>query len=166
MQLVKLREYRHLNINYQLILMSLICCCSVAKWCPTLWDSMDCSMPGSSVLHYLLEFAQDSCPLSQRWYLTILSSATSSCCLHSFPASGSFPMNQLFASGGQNAEPSALTLGFPMNIQGWFPFGLTGLLSWQSKGLSIVQHHNSKASVLCCSVFFMVQLSQLHMNTG
>ena len=57
-----------------------------------------------------------------------------SSCLQSFPASGSFPMNGLFASGGRNIRASASDL--PMNIQGWFPLGLTGLISLQSKGLS------------------------------
>ena len=56
-----------------------------------------------------------------------------SSCLQSAPASGSFPMNQLFASGGQNIGASASIL--PMNIQDWFPLGLTGLISFQSKGL-------------------------------
>ena len=57
-------------------------------------------------------------------------------CLQSFPASGSFPVSQLFTSGGQGigASPSASVL--PMNIQGWFPLGLTGLISLLSKGLS------------------------------
>ena len=56
--------------------------------------------------------------------------------LQSFPASGSFPVGQLFASGGQSIGASASDL--PMNIQGWFPLGLTGLISLQSKGLSRV----------------------------
>ena len=54
-------------------------------------------------------------------------------CLQSFP--GSFLMSWLFASGGQNIEASALVSGLPMNIQGWFPLGLTGLISFLSKGL-------------------------------
>ena len=79
----------------------------------------------------------NSCPLSQWCYLTILSSAILfSSCLQSFPASGSFPINQLFAAGGQSTEASASVL--PMNIQGWLPFALTGLISLQSKGLSRV----------------------------
>ena len=57
-------------------------------------------------------------------------------CFQSFPASGSFTMSQLFASGGQSIRALASTL--PMNIQGWFPLGLTGLISLQSKGLSRV----------------------------
>ena len=59
-------------------------------------------------------------------------------CLQSFPASGSFPMSPLFASGGQSIGASAAGSVLPMNIQDWFPLGLTGLLSFQSKGLSRV----------------------------
>ena len=60
-------------------------------------------------------------------------------CLKSFPASGSFPMSQFFASGGQNIRDSALLVSvLPMTIQDWFPLGLTGLISLQSKGLSRV----------------------------
>ena len=54
-------------------------------------------------------------------------------CLQSCPASGSFPMTQFFASGGQSIEVSASTSVLPMNIQDWFPWGLTGLISLQSK---------------------------------
>ena len=56
--------------------------------------------------------------------------------LQSFPASGSFQMSQFFTSGGQSIGASASASVLPMNIQGWFPLGLTGLLSLQSKGLS------------------------------
>ena len=55
-------------------------------------------------------------------------------CLQPFPASASFPMSHLFATGGQNIGASASVL--PMNIQGWFPLGFTGLISLQSKGHS------------------------------
>ena len=58
--------------------------------------------------------------------------------LQSFPASGSFPMSQLFASGGQSIGVSALALVLPINIQDWFPLGLTGWMSLQFKGLSRV----------------------------
>jgi len=61
-----------------------------------------------------------------------------SSCLQSFPASGSFLMSQLFESGGQSIGASALASVLPMNIQNWFPLGLTGLISLQSKGLSRV----------------------------
>ena len=78
-----------------------------------------------------------SCPLSQWCYLTMsCSAALFSFCLQSFLASGSFPVNQLFASGGQSTGATVSALVHPMNIQGWFPLGLTGLISLQSKELS------------------------------
>ena len=88
----------------------------------------------------------------------------------SFPASGSFPVSQFFASGGQSIGASASASVLPMIIQDCFPLGLLGLISLQSKGLSrvfsLLQHHSSKASILQCSAFFMVQLSHLYMVTG
>ena len=79
----------------------------------------------------------NSCPSSQWCHPTISSSATLfSFCLPSFPAPGSFPMSQLFTSGGQSVGYSASASVLPMNIQGWFPLGLTGLISLKSKGLS------------------------------
>ena len=78
----------------------------------------------------------NSCPLSQWCHPTISSSVvTFSFCLQSFPASGSFPMSQFFALSGQSIGVSALASVLPMNIQGWFLLGLTGLISLQSKGL-------------------------------
>ena len=69
----------------------------------------------------------NSCPLSQWCDPTISSSVTPfSSCLQSFPASGSFPMIWLFTSGGQSVRTCALTSVLPMNMQGWFPLGLTG----------------------------------------
>ena len=110
-------------------------CCSVARSYPPLCNPMDCNMPGSSVLHYDLEFAQ--CPLSQWYYLTISSSVTPfSSCPQSFPPSGSFPVSRLFESSSQSIRAPAPVL--PMNIQGWFPLVLTGLISLLSKGLSKV----------------------------
>ena len=79
----------------------------------------------------------NSCPLSQWRHPTISSSVIPfSACLQSCPASGSFPVSQFFASGGQSIGASASVL--PMNVQEWFPLGLTGLISLQSKGLSTV----------------------------
>ena len=80
----------------------------------------------------------NSCPSSQWCHPTILSSVPFTSCLQSFPASGSFQMSQIFTSGGQNIGASALGSVFPMNIQDWFPLGLIGLISLQSKGLSRV----------------------------
>ena len=81
----------------------------------------------------------NSCPLSWWCHLTISSSVVPfTSYLQSFPASGFFPMNQLFASGGQSIGASASASVLPMNIQDWFPLGWTGLISLQSKGLSRV----------------------------
>ena len=110
----------------------------------------------------------DSCPLNWWCHPTISSSVVPfSSCLQSFPASGSFPMSQFFTSGGQCIGASASASVLPMNIQDWFPFRLTGLISLQPKGLkSLLQHHSSKASVLRRSAFFMVQLSHPYRTTG
>ena len=79
----------------------------------------------------------NSYPLSQCCYLTIVPfAALSSFCLLSFPALGFFPKSQLFTSGGQGIRASASASVLPMNIQGWFPLGLTSLISLLSKGLS------------------------------
>ena len=74
-----------------------------------------------------------------------------------FPSSRVFPRSQFFASGGQSIGVLASASILPMNIQDWFPLGLTGLISLLSKGLSsLLQHHSSKASNLQHSAFFMV----------
>ena len=100
---------------------------------------MDCSIPGFHVLHNLLEFAQthDVHCISDAIQHLILCCPFSS---HpqSFPASGSFPVSWFFASGGQCIVASASASVLPMNIQGWFPLGWTGLTPLQSKGLSRV----------------------------
>ena len=81
----------------------------------------------------------NSCPLSQWCHPTISSSVVSfSSYLQSFPASGSLPMSQFFTSGGQSIGVSASASVLPMNIQDWFPWGLTGFIALQSKGLSRV----------------------------
>ena len=81
----------------------------------------------------------NSCLLSRWCHPTISSFVIPfSSCLQSFPASGSFPMSQFFASGGQSIGVSASASVLPMNIQDWFPLGWTGWISSQSKGLSSV----------------------------
>ena len=81
----------------------------------------------------------NSCPLSQWCHATISSSVVPfSSCLQSFPASGSFPMSQLFTSGGPSIGVSASASVLPMNIQDWFPLGWSDLISLQSKALSRV----------------------------
>ena len=112
----------------------------------------------------------NSCPLSQQCHPTILSSVVPfSSCFLSFLASGSFPISQFFASGGKiiavSASASALSsneysglISFRMD---WF-----GLLAIQGILKSLLQHHNSKASVIWCLAFFMVQFSHLYVTTG
>ena len=80
--------------------------------------------------------SSNSCASSQRCHPTISFSVIPFYCLQSFPASGSFPMSQFFASGSQIIGVSASASVLPMNIQDWFPLGLTGWISLQSKGLS------------------------------
>ena len=129
---------------------------------------MDRSTPGFPVLHQLPELAQTH-GLSSWWCDPIISSSVIpfSACLQSFPASWSFPVSQFLAFGGQRIRASASTSVLPMNIQGWLPLGLTGLISLLSKRLSsLLQHHNLKASVPQHSAFFMVQLSHPFMTTG
>ena len=119
-------------------ILTVVCyCCSVTKSCPTLSDPMDCSVPGFPVLHYLSPgLSSNPCPLSRWCYRTISSSVTLfSSCLQSFPAAGSFPVRQVFASGCQRFGASALASVLPANIQGWFPLGWTSLILL-SKGLS------------------------------
>ena len=119
---------------------------------------MDSSTPGFPVLHQLLELAQihPSC-----WWChpTISFSVMPfSSCLQSFPASGLFPMSQFFTSSDQSTGASASASVFPMNTQGWFPLGLTGWISLQSKEISRVfsnttvqKHHSLAFSLLCGS---------------
>ena len=98
----------------------------------------------------------NSCPSSWWCHPTIsLSVIPFSSCLQSFPASGSFPVSQFFASGGQSIGVSALASVFPMNIQDWFPLGWTGWISLQSKGLSRVFSNTSVQK----HKFFGTQLS-------
>ena len=89
-------------------------------------------------------------------------------CLHSFPVSGSFPVSQFLASGGQSFGASASSSVLPVNIQGWFPLGLIGLISLLPRELSEVF---SSATVqmhqfLVLSAFFIFQLSHPYMTTG
>ena len=96
----------------------------------------------------------NSCPSSPWCHTTISSSVIPfSSCLQSFSASGSFPVNQFFSSGGQSIGASASVL--PMNIQDWFPLGWTGWISLKSKGLwsifsntTVKNHHSSVLSFL------------------
>ena len=125
---------------------------------------MDGSTPGFPVLHQLPELAQTH--VHVWWHPTSSSSVIPfSSCLQSCPSSGSFPMS-LFASGGQCIGASASASVLAMNIQGWFSkIDWFDLLAVQ-RTLSLLQHHGSKASILWCSAFFVVQLSHPYMTTG
>ena len=112
---------------------------SVIQLCPTLWDPMDCSMPGFPVHHQLPELTQ-----------TISSSVIPfSSHLQSFPALGSFQMSQLFTSGGQRIGVSASASVLPMN-PGLISFRMDwlDLLAVQGTLKTLLQHHSSKASIL------------------
>ena len=125
---------------------------------------MDCCTQAFPVLHYL-------CSLFKLVSIESVMPSNHSVlchplllCLQSFPASGSFPMSQLFESGSQSSGASALASVFPMSVHGWFPLGLTRLSQGTLK--SLLQHHSLKASILWHSAFFMVQLSHPYMTTG
>ena len=109
---------------------SLACCCSLAKSCPILQPHglqhprLPCPSPSPGAF-------SNSCPLSHSCRPAILSSVVPFSYLQSFPALGSFLMSQLFTAGGQNNRASASVI--PVNIQCWFPLGLTGLISLLKK---------------------------------
>ena len=128
---------------------------SVAQSCPTLWDPMGCNMPGFPVHHQLPE------PTQLKSIESVMPSNHLMLChslllhLQSFPVSGSFPINQFFASGGQSIGLSASALELPMNIQDWFPLGWAGWIFLQSKGLSRVFSNTTVQTYQ----FFRTQLS-------
>ena len=114
---------------------------SVTQSCPTLYDPMDCNMPGLPVHHQLLEFTQTHVhqvndAIQSSYPLSSPSPPAFNLSQHLFPVS--LPRSQFFASGGQTIRVSALASVLPMNIQDWFPLGWTRWISLQSKGLSRV----------------------------
>ena len=112
----------------------------------------------------------NSCLLSRWCHPTISSSVVPfSFCLHSFPASGSFPLSQLFASGSQSIGASASASVLPMNTQDWsvsFRMDWLDVLAVQGTLKSLLQHHSSKALILRCSAFLVVQLWNPYVTTG
>ena len=143
-------------------------CCSVTQLCLTLCDPMDCSTSGFPILHHLLELAQSHV----HWVNDAIQS--------SHPLSS--PSPPAFNLSRHLSNESALHIRWPkycsfslrsilpMNIQDWFPLGLTGLISLQSNGVSSRVFSNttrsSKASILWCSAFFTVQFSHSYRTTG
>ena len=126
---------------------------------PTLCNPMDCSKLGSSVLHHLLEFAQISCPLSRWCYLIISSSAASS------PFAFNLSQHQGLFQWVSSSHQGTKVLEFQHQFFQWI-FKVYFLYDWWFDLLTVqgslkilLQHHNSKASVLWRSAFFMVQLT-------
>ena len=115
----------------------------------SLCNPMNCSMPDFPVHHQLPELAQTHVhwvsDASQMSHPVLPFSS----CLLSLPVLGSFPVSQLFSSGGQSIGASVSASVLPMHFQGWFPLGLTALISLQSKGLArvfsntTIQRHQS-----------------------
>ena len=131
-------------------------CCSVAQLYPTLCNPVGCSMPGFVVLHNLPELAQTHVHRVGDAIQPSHPLVPCSSCLQSFPASGSFLMSQLFTLGLSNEYSGQISFRID-----WFD-----LLAVQVTIKSLFQHHSSKASILQCSAFFMVQLSHPYMTTG
>ena len=132
-------------------------CCSVAKLCPALWDSMDHSVSGFPVLHYLLELAQ----IHVHWFSDAVSSSfVLFFCPQSCPASRSSPVSWLCIKW-----PKYWNFSFSISPSNEysrlisFRIDLFDLLGIQRTLKSLIQHHNLKASILWCSAFFMAQLS-------
>ena len=109
------------------------------------------------------------CPLSWWCHPTISSSVVPlSSCLQSFPASGTFPVSQFFTSGGQSIGVSNFSISLSNEFSGLISFRMDWLelLAIQRTLKSLLQHHSSKASILQCSAFFIVQLSHPYVTTG
>ena len=132
---------------------------------------MNRSMQGLPVHHQLPESTQIQVHWVSDANPTISSSVVPlSSCLQSFPASGSFQMSHLFTAWGQSTGVSASTSVLPVKTQDWSPLIWNGWMSLLSKGgqqeKTLLQYYSSKASILRCSAFFIVQLSHPYMTAG
>ena len=146
------------------ILYFLLFSCSVVSdslWSHGLWHTrLSHPSPSPGV-------CSNSCPLSCWCHPTLSSSLVPfSSCLQSFPASRSFLMSQFFTSGGQSIGTSASASVLPMKYSGLISFRMDWLDLFAVQGTlkSLLQHHSSKASILWCSAFFIVQLSHPNMT--
>ena len=150
------------------LLLCCCCCCSVSQSCPTLCDSMNCSIPGFAVLHYLSEFAQNHVC----WIGDAIQPS------HPFllpsPPALNLSQNQGLFQWLNSLHQVAKVLEFQLQHQyfQWifrtdFLLRLTGLISLLSKWLaSLLQHCSSKVSILRYLAFFMVRLSHPYRTTG
>ena len=140
---------------------------SVPQSCLTLCDPMNCSMPGLPVHHQLPEFTQTHvCWVGDAIQPSHPLSSPSPLAFNLAQNQGLFKC-QLFTSGGQSIVVSASASVLPMNIQDWFPLGLTSLICLQSKGLSRVFFNTTvqKHQFFRCWAFFIVQLSHSYTTT-
>ena len=137
-------------------------CCSASKSCLSL-KTHELQRAKSPYPSLSPGVCSNSCPLSQWCHPTISSFVSPfSSCPQSFPASGSFPMSQLFASSGQNIRASASASLLPMNIQGWFPLGLTGLISLLSSQESSPAPQFESINSLMLSLIHGPTLTSVH----
>ena len=154
----------HMFYINSLYMFSCCCCCSVVS--NSLWSHglQHTRLPGPSPSPGA---CSNSCPLSQWCHPTILSSVIPFSCPQSFPASGSFPISWLFASNDQSYWSLSFSISASNEHSGLISFRIDrfDLLEVQGTLKSFFQHRNSKASILLCSAFFMVQLSLLYMTT-
>ena len=141
---------------------------SVAQSCPTLCNSMNHSTPCLPV-HHQLGVHPNSCPLSWWCHPTISSSVIPfSSCLQSFPASGSLSNESVLCIKWPNYWSFSFSIRPPNEYSGLISLRMNwlDLLAVQGTLKSLLQHHSSKASVLQCSAFFIVQLSHPYMTIG
>ena len=142
---------------------------SVTQSCPNLWphESQQARPPCPSPTPGV---HSDSRPSSQRCHPAISSSVVPFSCPQSLPASGSFPMSQLFTWGSQSTGVSALASFLPKKSQGWSPpifrMDWLDLLAVQGILKSLLPHHSSKSLILQHSAFFIIQLSHPYTTTG
>ena len=144
------------------------CCCLVTKSCLTLCDHMIWSTSGLPVPHYLPEFAQVHCPLNQWYHPAILFSVA--------PSPSAFNLSSISVFSNESAVPIrwpnywsfSFSISPSNEYTGLISFrtDLFGLPAVQGTFKSLLQHHNSKASILQCSAFFIVQLSYPYMTIG
>ena len=144
------------------------CYCSVDKLYPTLWEPMDCSMPGFPVLHYLPEFAQTHV----HWVSDAIQ--PSHPLLPPSPPALNFPSIRVFSNESTLCMrwPKYWSFRFSISPSSEYSGRMSFRVDWldlravQGTLKSLLQHHSSKASILWCSAFFIVQLSHLYMTTG
>ena len=138
-------------------------CCAVVKSCLTLCDPVGCSVLGSSVFH-CFTVCSHLCPSSPWCHPTVSSSVVPfSSHLPSFPASGSFPVSQLFASGGHiSIRASALASILLMNIHDWFPLGWTSLISLEDSQESSPTPQFKSVSSLVLSFLYSPALTSMN----